>query len=66
MGSLAAKIIKVVSKLLSVSRIKAGIAAAKRGFDAFKRWYDDLPWIIRIGLDGFGIYDIYTTFKDNL
>lgn len=66
MGSAVAKLVKLISKLLSASRIKAGIAAAKKGLTAFKDWYNDLPWLIRLAMDGFSIAEIYKVFRDLL
>lgn len=61
-----ARIIQVIRRVLSPDRIRAGVRAARAGFTAFKRWYDDLPWVVKLALNPFNIYTIWEIFRDLL
>ncbi|MBP2478234.1 hypothetical protein JOF53_007106 [Crossiella equi] len=44
------------------------VAAVKGGYQAFKKWYDDLPapvrWAIRAASAGWTLYDIYLALRE--
>ena len=63
--------IKAITELLKKSGPKvwnACVSAVRRGWAAFRKWYDDLPWIakaaIRAVSPGLAVYEIYLGLRE--